>query len=511
MRAKTIMLQGTSSNVGKSLLCTALCRFFKQEGFKTAPFKAQNMALNSFVTPDGCEIGRAQGIQAIAAGVLPKPEMNPLLLKPKEDMVAEIIELGKPVAQLSAREYRSSYLSNAEPLILDCINKLRSEFEVLVIEGAGSPAEINLKDKDIVNMKTAELAEAPVLLIADIDRGGVFASLIGTLELLEPKERNKIKGFIINKFRGDLSLLQPGLDFLEARTGIPVLGVLPYMHNHGIDEEDSVSLEEKRVLGDPNGNVQIAVIQLPRISNFTDFNPLSRVPDLCVRFIKEGEKIGDVDAVIIPGTKSPIEDMQYLRSNSYDQEIIELSNQERFVIGICGGYQMLGNKLIDPFEEDLQTSETDGLNLFNYVTEYKKDKTVHQVEAIMECNQGFFKSLKGEKVFGYEIHQGHIKEDNLNPLLHIYSQSGEKVRVMDGRANNTGKVFGTHVHGLFENTNILLALINSIRYQKGLSQFNESDLGQSSEDENFDQLANTLKKSLNMHKIFEIMNLGDSK
>ncbi|MDD3888399.1 MAG: cobyric acid synthase [Syntrophomonadaceae bacterium] len=505
--ARAIMVQGTSSNVGKSILCTALCRIFAQDGFRTVPFKAQNMALNSTVTPDGGEIGRAQGAQAEAAGVKPTVYMNPILLKPKQDMEAQVIILGTPIGDMSAREYRNDYLPKAEALVLECINRLKEEFEVLVIEGAGSPAEVNLKDRDIVNMKTAELADAPVLLVADIDRGGVFASLIGTLDLLDPHERNRVKAFIINKFRGDIQLLKPGLDFLEEKTGIPILGVIPYIHEHGIDEEDSVCLAEIKDSGALDAPIQIAVIQLPRISNFTDINPFLTLPDTRVYFVKKGDRIGDADVVIIPGTKNSILDLYYLKEEGYDEEILTLASRGKYVVGICGGYQMLGQELLDPQGTEAGIGSQQGLGLLSGVTTYGSQKNTHQVTATILARIGFWRELYGQTVMGYEIHMGQTRaQEGDNYLVQINLRSGQAVQDCDGIVNASGKVFGTHIHGLFDNQNLMLSFINAIRQEKELEMLGNSDLGIFRKEKNYDQLAEVVRNALDMKKLYQIMN-----
>lgn len=509
--AQTIMLQGTSSHVGKSLLCTALCRIFYQDGFKTVPFKAQNMALNSAVTPDGGEIGRAQAVQAEAAGLAASVYMNPILLKPKQNQEAQVIVLGKPRGDMSARDYRHNFLPQAEPLVSDCINKLKSEYEVLVIEGAGSPAEINLKDRDIVNMKTAELADAPVLLVADIDRGGVFAFLIGTLELLEPQERQRVKGFIINKFRGDLTLLKPGLDFLEERTGIPVLGVIPYIHEHGIDEEDSVSLTEKHASGAVDAPIKIAIMQLPRISNFTDFNALQSLPDTSLRYIKKGENIGDADLVIIPGSKNSILDLLYLQEEGYADEIWQLARQGQYIVGICGGYQMLGEKLLDPERNEGAIGSLNGLALLPVITNYTGHKITHQVEATLLGGAAIGLDINAGTIKGYEIHSGQTELlDKDAGLLCIQKRSGEKVEIIDGAVNQAGNVFGTHLHGLFDNQEFLRSFMNNLRSRKGLAPLDEQELVPYNKQHKYDQLAEIIRTALNMKMLYEIMGIKDA-
>ncbi len=517
MDAKPIMLQGTASNVGKSILTAALCRIFLQDGYRTAPFKAQNMALNSAVTPDGGEIGRAQAVQAEAAGIQATVEMNPILIKPKQDMHAQIVVLGRPYSDMSAKDYRSQFLPQIHNVVEDCIQKLKSEFDVLVIEGAGSPAEVNLKDRDIVNMKTAEMADSPVILVADIDRGGVFAAIIGTLELLEQHERERVKGFIINKFRGDLDLLQPGLQFLEQRTGIDVLGVIPYIHDHGIEEEDSVWLSEinrEGRVGDKHAAIMVAVIQLPRISNFTDFMPFFGLPDVVVQFVKAGQPIGDVDLIILPGTKNTVLDMAYLWEQGYGEEIQAHVRRGKRLVGICGGYQMLGEELHDPCDCESDSGKRQpGLGLFPFTTEFHPKKHTYQVEARLSGHYGFWQQLQGEVIRGYEIHTGECtRNDKLDSaqghsLLTIEKRSGKSVSVDDGLCGYAGRVFGTHVHGFFDNPQVLQAFINDIRREKLLPELEMSQLGIVEKNSRFDHLADIVRSSLDMEKVYQIMGL----
>ncbi|SHE49339.1 cobyric acid synthase [Desulforamulus putei] len=507
--AKTIMIQGTSSHVGKSLLCAALCRIFKQDGFRVAPFKAQNMALNSYVTLDGGEIGRAQGAQAEAAGVTATVQMNPILLKPKQDLNAQVVVLGKPLADMSARDYRQHFLPRAVSLVKQCLEDLRRQYDVLVIEGAGSPAEVNLKDRDIVNMRTAFLAEAPVLLAADIDRGGVFASLVGTLELLEPWERQKVAGFIINKFRGDLELLRPGLEFLEQRTGIPVLGVVPYLHGHGIEEEDSVSLA-----GTPKNpagaELDIAVIQLPRISNFTDFDLLGRVPGVALRFVGPADALGQPDAVILPGTKNTVADLLYLREKGLDKEIMVLAQRGVPLVGICGGYQMMGKMLYDPLGTEAGLGNVPGLGLLDIETTFAAAKQTHRCSARITCPElGWCKTER--EIKGYEIHTGQVKlGEGAKPLLHITSRSGIATCLADGAVAEQGQIFGTHLHGLFDNSGLLLDWVNYLRNRKGLSPLTAGQLPVH-RDEKYDRLAETVRRHLDMGTLYKIMGLGEIK
>ncbi|HWP95277.1 MAG TPA: cobyric acid synthase [Syntrophomonadaceae bacterium] len=506
LKARSIMVQGTSSNVGKSILCTALCRIFYQDGYRTVPFKAQNMALNSVVTADGGEIGRAQGVQAEAAGIQPDVLMNPILIKPKQDMQAQIVVLGAPAGDMSARDYREHFLPHALPLVRDSIEKLKEEYEILVIEGAGSPAEVNLKDRDIVNMKTAELADAPVLLVADIDRGGVFASLIGTLELLEENERQRVKGFIINKFRGDIELLKPGLDFLSQRTGIPVLGVIPFLHEHGIDEEDSVCLSEYRDWGDVDAPINIAVLQLPRISNFTDIKAFIGLPDTHLRYVKKGQAIGHADLLIIPGTKNSILDLLYLKEEGLFEEILELAGRGVLIAGVCGGYQMLGIDLLDPEGSEAGIGSQKGLGLLPCVTTFSSAKSTHQAEAQILTGNGFWSHLAGQTVRGYEIHMGQTQIlPGCGTLMQIHKRSGQPAEIMEGACSENGRVFGSYMHGFFDNSSVMLALMNTLRGEKGLSPLVQENLPSFQYGDRYDRLAAVVRQAIPMEEVYKIM------
>ena len=496
--------------MGKSLLCTALCRIFWQAGFQVAPFKAQNMALNSYVTLDGGEIGRAQGAQAEAAGVVATVKMNPVLLKPKQDLNAQVVVLGKPLADMSARDYRAKFLPGAVDLVGQCIDELRREYQVLVIEGAGSPAEVNLKDRDIVNMRTAFLADAPVILVADIDRGGVFAALVGTLELLEPHERSKVAGFIINKFRGDLQLLQSGLDFLEQRTGKPVLGVIPYLHEHGIEQEDSVSLSAMP-RNWTTGELDIVVIQLPRISNFTDFDLLAEVPGVALRYVGARDTLGQPDALILPGTKNTLQDLLFLREKGLDKQILALAHKGIPIVGICGGYQMLGKMLYDPWGSEAAGEQMSGLGLLDIETTFQREKQTHRCTATLSSAQLSWCQVTNQAITGYEIHTGEVRLGlGVKPLLEITRRSGERVSVTDGAATNGGQIFGTHMHGLFDNAAVLLGWVNYLRQRKGLPLLVDEQLPTNREDK-YDQLATAVKQHLDMGKLYQIMGLGDSR
>ena len=390
--AKNIMIQGTMSNAGKSLLCAGLCRIFRQDGYRVAPFKSQNMALNSFITADGGEMGRAQVVQAEAAGIAPDVRMNPILLKPTTDVGSQVIVNGVVQGNMRAMEY---YRRKREfvPAVLEAYDSLAVENDIIVIEGAGSPAEINLKQEDIVNMGLAKLVDAPVLLVGDIDRGGVFAQLYGTVALLEPEEKARIKGTIINKFRGDRKILEPGLETLEQLCGVPVAGVIPYVHVD-IDDEDSLSTRFTRDTG--RKDIDLAVIRLPRISNFTDFAPFERFENVSVRYVEKVSDLHDPDMIMLPGTKSTIADLKWLRESGLETAILKAASAGTPIFGICGGYQMLGRTVSDPEQvEAAGISEISGMNLLDMDTLFRGEKVQTQTEGIFENIPGLFSCLNG--------------------------------------------------------------------------------------------------------------------
>lgn len=500
--APCLMIQGTSSNAGKSLIVTALARAFRQEGLQVAPFKSQNMALNSGVTVDGLEMGRAQIVQAQAAGAVPRVEMNPILLKPKADQTAQVIVMGRPLGDMGAREYRETYIPQALGVIRSALDSLRAEYDVILIEGAGSPAEINLKDGDIANMKVAELAEAPVILVADIDRGGVFAQIVGTLELLDPVERARIKGFIINKFRGDLSLLEPGLRWLEERTGIAVLGVVPYLKDLGIEEEDSVVLSESYPVSGQT-EIDLAVIQFPRISNFTDFDILRAEPGTGVRFVRCPHDLGTPDAVILPGTKNTIRDLLWLRQEGFEPAIREQAERGTAVVGICGGYQMLGRRLHDPQGSESDLTGVAGIGLIDSETTFFPDKRTVWNRAFPAAAAPFFPGCEMEAVDGYEIHSGRtILGPAASPAFRS-SEGGE------GAVAESGEVWGTYFHGLFDNDGLRRAWINRLRNNKGLPAVDGPLLSAVARREKaFIRLAEAVRESLDWAAVRELAGLG---
>jgi adenosylcobyric acid synthase len=495
MTAKTIMVQGTASSVGKSILVTALCRIFKQDGYKVAPFKSQNMALNSFVTKEGGEIGRAQAVQAESAGIEPSIHMNPVLLKPEANSKSQVIVLGKVYRNLEANRYQD-YAPYLLGIIRDSLDYLRSQYDIIVIEGAGSPAEINLQEHEIVNMRIARLAEAPVLLVGDIDRGGVFASLVGTLMLLKEDERARVKGLIINKFRGDLSLLKAGLDMLEQKAGKPVLGVIPYIRDIKIAQEDSVYLDEKPD-GPTDKDLDIAIIRLPHISNYDDFDPLEEMGCNC-RYITESSDLGNPDLIVIPGTKSTIHDLRFIRENGLEAVIQSRSRNGTPVMGICGGFQILGQRINDPFHAESAEGSTEGLKLIDTETVFRDEKTTTQVRARVVASEGLFKGLEGQEVTGYEIHMGQVDKQNDPPLFRTLGAS----EYFDGAANRDFPVFGTYLHGLFHNPDFTKAFLNGLRRLKGLPEISAVSR---KKDDSYDALADIVRQNLNMAEIYKIL------
>jgi adenosylcobyric acid synthase len=503
MPAKTLMIQGTGSSVGKSVLVTALCRIFKQEGLKVAPFKAQNMSLNSFVTAAGDEIGRAQAVQAEAAGIPPTVEMNPVLLKPEADNCSQIILRGKAVARTSAAEF-PKIKAELWSAITESLDHLRSGFDLVVIEGAGSPAEINLKDRDLANMKVARYCDSPVLLTADIDRGGIFASLVGTMELLEPGERALVRAFIVNKFRGDLSLLMPGVEWLEQRTGVPVAGVVPYFHDIYIAEEDSMPLEKRRALKNRTDfDLDIAVIGLPHIANFDDFDPLEHEPGVRLRYVEVDDEIGTPDLIIIPGTKSTVADLVHLRSIGRDQEIIRRVFNGAPIIGICGGFQMLGRTIHDPEGVESATAVTPGLSLLPVTSQFRPVKSTHQIKARVLFARGILVKAKGAAIQGYEIHMGQTIGITGGQPFQIEQRSQQFCTDFDGCLSENGNVLGTYLHGLFHNDDLRRAILSEVAERKGTSL--PARTSSFSIEAQYDRLAAHVRRSLKMDLLHLLM------
>ena len=500
--AKAIMVQGTMSNAGKSLLAAGLCRIFKQDGYRVAPFKSQNMALNSFITKEGLEMGRAQVMQAEAAGIAPSVLMNPILLKPTNDVGSQVIVNGEVLGNMSARDY-FQYKKKLVPDIMKAYNALAAENDIIVIEGAGSPAEINLKSDDIVNMGMAKMAKAPVLLVGDIDRGGVFAQLIGTVMLLEEDEKEMVKGLIINKFRGDKTILDPGVEMLEERSGIPVVGVAPYLH---IQVEDEDSLTERFEINRKVDLIDIAVIRVPRISNFTDFNPLESIQGVSLRYVKNPSELGNPDMIILPGTKNTMEDLLWMRENGLEALILKEAAKGKLIFGICGGYQMLGETLSDP--HGVEAGGTiKGMGLLPMDTVFAEKKTRTRVEGFFDQLTGAFAKLSDTKLEGYEIHMGETT---------LKGEAKSSTRIQDsvtGESKTDGayldNVCGTYVHGVFDKEAVAEAIVQIIGEKKGLdvSGMTGMDFAAFKETQ-YDILAAELRKHLDMKKIYEILEAG---
>jgi adenosylcobyric acid synthase len=497
MTGRVLMVQGTSSSVGKSLLVAGLCHLFARRGVKVAPFKAQNMSNNAAVCPDGSEIGRAQATQALASGLEPHVDMNPVLIKPEADSRSQVVVMGRPWKTLDAREYypKRDILWKAVTAALD---RLRAQYELVIIEGAGSAAELNLREGDIVNMAVARYAEAPVLLAGDIDRGGIFAQLIGTVWLLEPEERELVKGLIVNKFRGDLSLFRDGIRILEEKSKIPVLGVVPYLHDLFIPEEDAVALENPFLKPIPTAEaIDILVIHLPRIANFDDFDPLSTEPGVHVRYVETPEQVGNPAAIILPGTKSTVDDLAWLRSRGLDKAIQQYAQKGGAVVGICGGYQMLGEEVHDPEHIESKLNSAPGLGLLPIETVFAGDKATHQASAQVRNGPGWFANLEGQTVTGYEIHMG--RTQGQCAFLEITERNGRPVHAPDGASSENGKIWGCYVHGLFANENLRRAWLADLGWKgeqagDGIDPFAAS----------LTRLADTLEESLDMQLLERI-------
>ena len=483
--AKSIMIQGTMSNAGKSLLCAGLCRIFRQDGYRVAPFKSQNMALNSFITADGGEMGRAQVVQAEAAGIPPDVRMNPILLKPTTDVGSQVIVNGKVLGNIRAKDYYKRKLEFV-PDIMEAYRSLEEEFDVIVLEGAGSPAEINLKQDDIVNMGMAKLADAPVLLVGDIDRGGVFAQLYGTVALLEPDERARIKGTIVNKFRGDVSILEPGIKQLEDLCGVPVAGVVPYLH---VDIDDEDGLTERFHTSSQRKLIDVAVIRLPRISNFTDFSPFERYENVSLRYVGKTEDLKDPDLIILPGTKSTIADLLWLRQSGLEASILKAASGGVPVFGVCGGFQMLGKRIADPNGvEAAGVTEIAGMGLLDTETVFYGEKVQTQTKGVLSGISGIFRGLNGLEYEGYEIHMG---------------RGGEKgAPVVD-----KGSVYGSYVHGIFDKGGICDELLRALCDRRGvdfaaLGSFDANEY----KERQYDLLADGVRSGLNMDFVYKVLN-----
>ncbi|GAB6082894.1 cobyric acid synthase [Desulfuromonas carbonis] len=466
-KARALFIGGTGSDVGKSIIAAGLCRLLHQRGYRVAPFKAQNMALNSAVTAEGGEIGRAQALQAVACGIPAHTDMNPVLLKPNSELGSQVIVQGRPVGNMTVREYHR-YKESAWQAVEESYRRLAGNYEVVVLEGAGSIAEVNLRDHDIVNLRAAVLADAPVVLVADIERGGVFASILGTLELLRPEERARVAGVIINRFRGDAQLLASGIELIEDRSGVPVLGVVPWLDLQ-LPEEDSLGLTRKRRPAQLE-ELRIGVMRLPRISNFSDFDALEREPGVSLHYLERPEEVAGLDLLILPGTKSTIPDLQFLQRSGLARAIHDFHAAGGRIVGICGGFQMLGRHLADPEGVESETLAAEGLGLLDVETVLLGLKQTHQVEAVVSTEGGLGGLPAGSPLQGYEIHVGETSRGALaQPLLQIVRRSGRTTSLEEGAASADGRVWGSYLHGLFDNQELRAALLSGLRQRRGLA------------------------------------------
>lgn len=496
MAAKVLMVQGTSSSAGKSLLVTALCRIFARRGVRVTPFKGQNMSNNAAVCPDGSEIGRAQAVQAVAAGIAPSADMNPILLKPEAASRSQVIRLGRAWQTLAARDY---YRHKAElwPTVTTALDRLRAAYDLVIIEGAGSPVELNLRAGDLTNMAVALYAQAPVLLVGDIDRGGIFAQLLGTLWLLAPEEQTLVRGLVVNKFRGDPSLFTAGISMLEERGHVPVLGVIPFITDVNIPEEDSVALETPMAMPQ-DADLDIAIVRLPCIANFDDFAPLAAEAGVRVRYVSACEALGQPHAIIVPGTKSTIDDLLWLRQRGLDQAIQRLAKRGTAVVGICGGYQMLGHSIRDPEHVESTLSEVSGIGLLPVQTVFANKKTTHQSAARLLGGPGWMRQLQGQTIQGYEIHMG--LTTGTQPWLEITQRSTQAVQVLDGSSDTKGQIWGCYIHGLFANASLRHAWLTALGWRGPQGTSSPSSLHTAME-----RLADEVEASLDMSTLETIV------
>ena len=515
MSGAVLMVQGTMSSVGKSLLVAALCRIFKQDGLRVAPFKAQNMALNSFVTRDGREIGRAQAMQADAAGVDVTAEMNPVLIKPEADSFAQIIVMGKPWARLPAGEYMRRR-GEVWSIVTRAVDSLRAQHDIVVVEGAGSPVELNLRRGDLVNMAIAEYADAPVLLVGDIDRGGIFAQLLGTHALLEGSERARVKGFIVNKFRGDARLFVDGVKILEERGGVPVIGVMPFVHDLQIADEDSVALDSTEdggrsteIIGHPSSTVRplsldIVVIRLPHISNFDDFDPLRAEGDVTVRFVDRVEDLQNPDSIVLPGTKTTIADLKVLRERGLAAHIVELARSGTPLLGICGGYQMLGAQILDPQRVESDETQVAGLGLLPLVTTFDAEKQTVRARGVVMANEGLFANARGLEISGYEIHMGQTRAD-CAAFVRVTARGENAVDDCDGAVDARGWITGTYFHGLFDNDALRAMMLANLAARNGITRTTRTQFDRGAA---YDRLAQVARENLNMELVYQIAGIA---
>lgn len=503
--AKSIMFQGTASNVGKSMMATALCRILYKKGFKVAPFKSWNMALNSYVTKNGGEVGRAQALQAESCGIEVDVNMQPFLVKPKGNGQSQVIVQGKPLGDFGNTYKNEDYVEWALKIIEESIKELFNDYEIVVMEGAGSPAEINIEHRDLANMKVAKLFKTPVILVADIDKGGVFASIVGTLELLGNK-KELVKGIIINKFRGSKNSLQSGLDYIKNKTGVPILGVIPNLKDISLPEEDSVTVNEYLKDG---AQIMIGVINLPRLSNFTDFDVLGMEPIVELNYLDGTEKnLNKYDVIIIPGTKNTTGDLAYLKGKGIDKEIKNAARNGVEIIGICGGYQMLGSKLLDPQKTEGKLEAIEGLSLLDMKTEFSEGKDTFQVKAEALAWGDYFFNPKDGEIKGYEIHMGNSETgEKASPLFKIKSRSGQNCNIKDGAVSDKLEVWGTYLHGIFDNDNFREKFIKHLLRKKDKEDKLDLINFKERREKALDRLAEEVEKNLNMKLLNKILGI----
>ena len=496
--SKSIMLLGTASSVGKSTIATAFCRYFKNKGLKVAPFKALNISLNSYVTKEGLEMGRAQVVQADACEIEPESWMNPVLLKPSGNNKTQVIVNGRVKCNMDAYKYKDLNRELKE-VVKDIYYREGKNFDLIVLEGSGSCAEINLRDNDIANMSMAEASDSPVILVADIDRGGVFASIVGTIMLLEEKERNRVKGVIINKFRGNIESFKPAMKQLEDIINIPVLGVMPYL-DIDIEDEDSVTERFNRS-NNKEAIIDIVIIKLSSMSNFTDFNALSRLKTINLRYVEEANDIGSPDLIILPGSKNTIQDLKIIKKSGIFNKIIELEQNGTLILGICGGYQMLGKVIEDPLCIEGENKFEEGFKFLNTKTSFIKEKRTKQVKGIVSCNNIF--NCNDIEVQGYEIHNG-VTSIEGNNIPFITLDTGEVVGII----NDKGTVLGTYLHGIFDNEEFLREILKYLLSKKNINSIEEEIISYKKYKlRELDKLSNMLKENIDMEKVEEIMNI----
>lgn len=510
-RARALMFLGTGSDVGKSVLAAAFCRILKQDGYRVAPFKAQNMALNSYITPEGGEMGRAQVVQAEAAGIEPHVDMNPILLKPTSQMGSQVIVRGRAIGNYSAREYYE-YKKELVEVVRESYERLAARCDVVVLEGAGSAVELNLKEHDLVNLAMAKMADAPCILVGDIDRGGIFAALLGSFMLMTPDEQDRTIGFVVNKLRGDPRLFTSGVDILESRSGRPVFGVVPHFDHISLPEEDSVALGRRvrrGLSGDPGDTLAVGVVRLPFVSNYTDFDCFENEPEVQLLYFDRPAQVFDLDAVILPGSKNTIEDLAFLQKNGLAEAIVAFYKSGGTVVGLCGGYQMMGLKVTDPHGVESSIREIGGLGLLDMETEMFEDKVTSQVQAVSIEGSGLG-GPEGVPLHGYEIHMGRsVSRGEARPLFRIVSRDGLPVQVEDGLIQAGGRAWGTYIHGIFDNDGLRRAFLTDLKGRSGKTRIALSGgfSYQAWKDEQYDRLAEHVRQHVDVERIYRIVGL----